>query len=114
MAITLVQMSSQTQKMEGAAVVQLTQFSMITEDASQLQKEYVEDGGFPIYTSQTKRNTQSQGEPQPKRWVVNLPEDASEEEEDKIVELFVTASSARAPRFASSSCTARLKSCGRS
>ena len=49
MAITLVQMSSQTQKMEGAAVVQLTQFSMITEDASQLQKEYVEDGGFPIY-----------------------------------------------------------------
>ena len=49
MAITLVQMSSQTQKMEGAAVGQLTQFSMITEDASQLQKEYVEDGGFPIY-----------------------------------------------------------------
>ena len=106
MAITLVQMSSQTQKMEGAAVVQLTQFSMITEDASQLQKEYVEDGG-PHLPSQTKRNAQSQGEPQPKRWVVNWPEDASEEEEDMIVDLFGTASSARAPRFASSSGTAR-------
>jgi len=85
MGAALLHTQSTTHKVGGAALGHLTGLAGVAESADYLQKETA--GGFTIYTSQTPLNLMGSAA-KPKRWVVNLPQDASKEEEDEVIELF--------------------------